>query len=118
MDFSTPLASVVTAVKALPGVETASSDPADIIAPGVLVSLSDLEPETLAGWRMNLNLTLIVADTDGGPGPAAALSALLSTVLTYAQPDGPVVARTVYLPNNQAPFPALVFPLQTRIDAP
>lgn len=117
MDFAAPMASVVTQLRALPGVETADTDAAAIVGSGVLVQLAELQPSTLAGWDVRLNLVLVVADTDGGPGPAAALSALLTSILTWAQPDGPVVARSVQLPSGPAPLPGLVFPLTVRTDA-
>ena len=99
------------------GVETASTDPSAIVAPGVLVQLVDLQPATLAGWEYTLNLVLVAADTDGGPGPSAALSSLLNLVLAWAQPDGPVQARSIQLPSGPAPLPGLVFPLKVRTNA-
>lgn len=116
MDLAASLASVVTQLKAA-GVETASTDPADILAPGVLVQLVGLERETMTGWALNLNLVLVAGDVDGGPGPAAALTPLLNLVLAWAQPDGPIQARSVQLPSGPAPLPGLVFPLTVRIDA-
>jgi hypothetical protein len=117
MDLAGTLAGVVVGLH-LAGVETASTDPADILAPGVLVQLVDFERLVVGnGWEVNLNLILVAADTDGGPGPAAALSALLNLVLTWAQPDGPVQARSIQLPSGPAPLPGLVFPLTVRTDA-
>jgi hypothetical protein len=99
------------------GVETASTDPADILAPGVLVQLVDFSKDTLGGgWAYNLNLILVAADVDGGPGPAAALSTLLNLVLAWAQPDGPIQSRSIQLPSGPAPLPGLVFPLTVRTD--
>lgn len=117
MDFSAAMASVVAQLQGLSGVETASTDAAAIVAPGVLVQLAQLQRLTMTGWEVDLNLVLVVQDSDGGAGPAAALSALLSTILTWAQPDGPVVARSVQLPSGPAPLPGLVFPLTVRTDA-
>lgn len=117
MDLAAALDSVVTQLHNVAGVETASTDPADIIAPGVLVQLVDFQPLTLGyGWTLNLNLILVVADTDGGPGPAAALSSLLNLILAWARPDGPIQARSVQLPSGPAPLPGLVFPLTVRTD--
>lgn len=117
MDFQTPLLATVASIKALAGVDTASLDPAEIVAPGVLVRLVQLQRSTMAGWDLDLELVLVAADTDGGAGPSAALNALLSTILTWAQPDGPVVARSILLPSGPAPVPGLVFPLTVRTDA-
>jgi hypothetical protein len=116
MDLSGTLATVVAQIKAA-GVETCSTDPADILAPGVLVQLVDFQPVTMTGWEVNLNLVLVASDTDGGPGPAAALSTLLNTILAWARPDGPIQARSVQLPSGPAPLPGLVFPLTVRTDA-
>lgn len=121
MDLAGALADVVAQLKAAPpdgaGVETASTDPADVIAPGVLVQLSQLRQETLGGWALDLNLILVAPDVDGGPGPAAALTPLLNLILAWAQPDGPVQARSIQLPSGPAPLPGLVFPLTVRTDA-
>lgn len=117
MDMSGKLASVVSQLQALDAGLTVSTDPAAILAPGVLVQLVQLQPETMAGWQLDLNLILVAADVDGGPGPAAALSTLLNTILAWAQPDGPIQARSIQLPSGPAPLPGLVFPLTVRTDA-
>lgn len=117
MDLAGALNTVVTQVKALDASLVVSTDPAAILAPGVLVQLVDMQRLTMTGWALNLNLILVAADVDGGPGPAAALSALLNTILAWAQPDGPVQARSIQLPSGPAPLPGLVFPLTVRTDA-
>ena len=120
MDLSGQLAAVVTALQGLAWSDastTCSTDPAAIVAPGVLVQLVDLNRLTMTGWALNLNLILVAADTDGGPGPAAQLTTLLNTILAWAQPDGPIQARSVQLPSGPAPLPGLVFPLTVRTDA-
>lgn len=117
MDLAAALTAVVEDIRSA-GVETVSLDPADIVAPGVLVQLVDFTRLTLdGGWSLNLNLVLVVADSDGGPGPAAALTPLLNLVLAFATPDGPIQARSIQLPSGPAPLPGLVFPLTVRTDA-
>lgn len=97
---------------------TASTDPASVVGPGVLVQLVSFQKDTLGGgWLYDVNLVLVVPDVDGGPGPAAALTQLLNMILAWAQPDGPIQARSVQLPSGPAPLPGLVFPLQVRTDA-
>jgi hypothetical protein len=121
VDFAAALQDVVTQLKAAPpagaGVETASTDPAEVLAPGVLVQLSQLRHETMGGWALDLNLILVAADTDGGRGPADQLTELLNLILAWAQPDGPVQARSIQLPSGPAPLPGLVFPITVRTDA-
>lgn len=117
MDLAAALTEVVEAIQALDDGLAVSTDPAAILSPGVLVQLVDMSPETLEDWAVNLNLVLVAADTDGGPGPAAALSVLLNTILAWAQPDGPVQARSIQLPSGPAPLPGLVFPLTVRTQA-
>jgi hypothetical protein len=107
----------VQAIKALSGVETCSVDPSQVTPPGVVVQLVETSHDTMTGWSMLLNLILVVSDSDGGMGPATSLTTLLNAILTWAQPDGPVVARSVQLPSNPAPLPGLVFPLVVRTDA-
>lgn len=118
MDLSGQLASVVTQLRALDASWSVDTDPAGVMAPGIVVQLADLQRLTLGGgWQYGLNLVLVAADTDDGPGPAAALGAMLATLLAWAQPDGPIVARSVQLPSGPAPLPGMVFPLQIRTDA-
>lgn len=118
MDLSAALDNVTDQLEALPwsSFTVVSTDPAAILAPGILVQLVQLDRLTMTGWQLNLNLVLVAADTDGGPGPAAALSTMLSTLLAWAQPDGPIQARSVQLPSGPAPLPGLVFPLTVRTD--
>lgn len=118
MDFAAGLQTVVTAFLAVPGVETASTDASQVTAPGVLVQLVSLEPDTLAGWVLDTQALLVVTDSDGGPGPATALSVLLTACQTAGiSADGPIQARSVQLPTNPAPLPGLLIPLTVRIPA-
>lgn len=118
MDLAAALQSVVTSLLAVPGIETASTDPSQVAAPGAVVQLVELQPLTLDGWEVSTNVVLCVTDSDGGPGPAAALGILLSACLAAGiRPDGPVLARSILLPSNPAPLPGLLLPITVRIPA-
>lgn len=118
MDLDAALQTVVAAFAAVPGIETASTDPSQITAPGALVQLVELETITLATWLVTTQVVLVVTDSDGGPGPAAAFGALLAACTAAGiQTDGPIVARTVQLPSNPAPLPGLLLPITVRIPA-
>lgn len=90
---------------------SASTDPAQVNVPGVIVQFVQLQPATLNQRELQLRLLLVVPDSDGGPGPAAALSDLLAVVETYASADGPITALPVLMPDGAAPVPGLAFPL-------
>jgi hypothetical protein len=120
MDLNAALATVTTALDAalagVPGIGTASTDPSQVTAPGAWVSLLQLDVTTMGSWDVATQVALVVTDSDGGPGPAAALSTLLAACLAAGiRPDGPVVARSLLLPSNPAPLPGLVFPITVRI---
>jgi hypothetical protein len=116
MDIAAELQTVVTNIQAL-GL-TASTDPSQVTPPGVVVQLNSIDKATLSGRELDLQLLLVVGSPDGGPGPAAALSALLAQVETWATADGPILARSVVLPSNPStPLPGLLFPLTVRTDA-
>lgn len=118
MDLAAALETVRTAFAAVAGIETASTDASQVTAPGALVQLAQLEPLTLGSWLVECQVVLVVSDSDGGPGPAAALSTILANVVAAGiQPDGPIVARSVQLPSNPAPLPGLLFPITVRIAA-
>lgn len=116
MNLSTELNAVVTALRGLAGVDTASLETSEIVPPGVLVQLSDIDKSTLAGRELGLQLLLVVPDTTASAA-AGALANLLAAVETWATADGPILARSVILPDNPTPLPGLVFPLTWRTDA-
>lgn len=117
MDLPGTLNSVVTALRAIGGVESASLDLADIVPPGVLVQLVSIDKATLDQRQLDLQLLLVVSDVDGGSGAAAQLATLLAAVETWATADGPILARSVVLPSNPTSLPGLVFPLTVRTPA-
>lgn len=118
MDLAAGLQTVVAAFAAVPGIETASTDLAAIVAPGVLVQLVSIDKATLDGRELTCQAILVVADTDGGTGPAAQLSTLLTATETAGiTADGPILARSIVLPSNPAPLPGLLIPLTVRIPA-
>lgn len=116
MDIAGSLQTVVTALQAL-GL-SASTDPSQVTPPGVVVQLNSIDKATLTARALDLQLLLVVGSSDGGPGPAAALTTLLTTVETWATADGPILARSVVLPSNPStPLPGLLFPLTVRTEA-
>lgn len=119
MDLAAGLQSVVTAFAAVTGVETASTDLAEIVPPGVLVQLVSIDKATLDGRQLDVQALLVVTDSDGGAGAAAQLSTLLAACETAGIiADGPILARSVLLPSNPTtPLPGLLIPLTVRIPA-
>lgn len=118
MDLTAALETVRAAFAAVPGIETASLDASQVVAPGALVQLAQLEPITLGSWLVTAQVVLVVSDTDGGPGPAGLFSTILAAIAAAGiQPDGPIVARSVQLPSNAAPLPGLLYPITVRIPA-
>jgi len=118
VDLAEGLAGIVQAFQNVPGIQTASVDPSEVIAPGVLVQLNSLTPDTLGTWALDVNANLVVTDSDSGTGPAAALGGLLNACLDAGiSPDGPVLARSLILPSNPSALPGLVIPLTVRIPA-
>jgi hypothetical protein len=109
LDLAAELSAIATALGQLDGVDTASTDPAELVAPGVLVQLAAIGTPTLAGRQLDLQLLLVVPDSNDA---AAQLGQLLAAVETYASADGPIRATTVVLPGaTPVPLPGLAFPL-------
>jgi hypothetical protein len=118
MDLAAGIQSVVDAFAAVSGIDSATTDAAQLGVPGALVQLAELEPLTLGSWLVTTQVVLVVPDSDGGPGPVAAFATLLSNMLAAGiQPDGPIVARSVQLPSSPAPLPGLLVPITVRIPA-
>lgn len=88
----------------------ATTDPAEVNAPAVLVGVDQFEPGTLARWTLTAQVALIVPD-NGATRVKAALAVLFNQVTDLGiTPDGAVLARMFALPEGP-PLPALIFPL-------
>lgn len=113
IDLVTPITNVVQLLTTA-GIR-ASDDPATLnVSPeagAVLVQLGGFEPETLDNYKITAGLTLVVADIDVARARAALADLYNQVTAADIFPDGPVVARTVSLPEGGAPLPALTFPL-------
>jgi hypothetical protein len=103
-------AAMVEVLKAA-GVKSVSVDPADVNPPGVLVQVRELTfPDLGDCAEVGLDLVLVVPDRDHRRA-LSALSALLGVVLEAVDPDGPVLLRTLALPDSPTGLPALVVPV-------
>jgi hypothetical protein len=87
-----------------------AEDPAQLTPPGVLVKVETFTQDTLAGLQLTTRLFCIVPDQDHERA-SAELVALVNTVLTVVDPDGPVAAASVVLPGDAARLPAMTIPL-------
>lgn len=89
----------------------AEVDPSALVPPGVLVSLSGYVVTTLDGRYNPTALVRIVVPDSGWERSGDELAELADQVLNLVEPDGPVTAIGLVLPNDPAPLPALSFPL-------
>lgn len=99
-------------------------DPAELTTPGVWLRFTGLD-YTLDGAPLQLQLVMVVGDTDGGIRAARALAKLHNAVaevvdqLPYADPEAPLyvaingapTAATAVLSDTPTPLPALVVPI-------
>lgn len=107
----------VAALAARPGIGSATRNPGHLQTPGVLVQIVGLGVDTLAQdeWRIDLNLVLVVHETDVIRATDALVD-LLNAVrphLDYA--PGDFTPRPYN--NGQADLPALNVPHTVRIIA-
>jgi hypothetical protein len=110
IDLAAELEAVCDLFRPVDGIDSVSTDPSEVIAPGILVQLVGIGPATFAHRELQLQLLLVVPDT--GPGAPSQLGALLTAVETIASADGTILARSVVLPAQPTtPLPGLVFPL-------
>lgn len=86
-------------------------DPAELVPPGVLVSLSGFSLFTLDGTYAPTALVRVVVPAADQARAAAELVALTNRVLEVVEPDGPITALGLVLPSDPAPLPCLSFPV-------
>lgn len=87
------------------------SDPTRVVPPGVLVSLSGFAVLTLSGLHAPTALVRAVVPDAPADKAAAELVAIVNQLLEVVEPDGPVAAVGLVLPNDPAPLPCLSFPV-------
>lgn len=87
------------------------TDPAQLVPPGVLVSLSGFAVFTMDGVYAPTALVRAVVPDSPADKASAELVELVNKVLEVLEPDGPVTAVGLVLPNDPAPLPCLSFPL-------
>lgn len=87
-------------------------DPADLVPPGVLVSLSGFTVLTLDGvYAPTALVRVVVPDSGGHERAATELVEVTNKVLELLEPDGPITALGLILPGDPAPLPCLSFPV-------
>jgi hypothetical protein len=101
---------LVAYLKGAEGLNSVSLKGSEVHAPGVWVQVLGFTFDQLKGYTINARLLLVVPDRDADKAQTD-LMALLNMVLARVTPSGPIVARTVVLPNSPAPLPGLAFPL-------
>jgi hypothetical protein len=106
---------IVTAIRAqLPEPKNATSDPAKLRVPGVLVQFAGLDLTTLAGLDVNAR-ALVVAGDDEDPDVIKSWEALVGHVLDAdLEVTGPITPAGVDLPTHDQPLPALVIPVRVH----
>lgn len=88
-----------------------SADPAKVMPPGVLVQLSGFAVYTLDGIYAPTALVRVVVPDSPAAKAGNELVALTNRVLELLEPDGPITALGLVLPNDPAPLPCLSFPI-------
>ena len=87
------------------------ADPAQLVPPGVLVSLSGFAVLTLDGIHAPTALVRAVVPDSPTDKATAELVELVNQLLEVVEPDGPITALGLVLPNDPAPLPCLSFPV-------
>jgi hypothetical protein len=105
------VADLIDQLKAVPGVRSASMDPAELqTTPAVWVQLRGIAQPFLAASEIRLYVHLISGDTDGGMRVAAELVTLYNSILEVVTPDGETETLSVTMPDG-AQLPALRMPV-------
>lgn len=104
-------------------IRSASMDPAELTTPAVWLRFTGLD-YAFAGSALQLQLVMIVGDTDGGVRVARELAKLHNAVAgvldqlqldeeapLFISPTGPATAATAVLSDTPTPLPALVVPI-------
>jgi len=86
-------------------------DPAHLVPPGVLVSLSGFAVLTMDGLHAPTTLVRAVVPDSDQDKAATELVAIVNQLLEVLEPDGPITALGLVLPNDPAPLPCLSFPV-------
>lgn len=90
---------------------SASLNPADVNLPGAWVTMTQLQPITLAGdIEIQAVVYLVAGDTDYAQAYDQ-LADLYNTAATVLDPDGPVTPQGVVMPGNTTAMPALRVPV-------
>jgi hypothetical protein len=88
-----------------------TTDPAELVPPGVLIGLSGFTVLTLDGIYAPTALVRVVVPDSPQDKAAAELVELTNRLLELLEPDGPITALGLILPNDPAPLPCLSFPV-------
>lgn len=107
---------LVAALKA-GGIRSVSVDPADINPPGVLVKVTGVDLDLLAGLTITTELLCVVPD-NGQRRSMTALAALFNQVTTVVDPTAATRVVSVLLLENQAPLPGLSVPFDLPYNTP
>ena len=99
------------------GVDSVGYDPAQLNLPGVWVNLTELEPFTLQGLRIRLELIVLAPNTE--PRYAlAALQPVFNQVLDaitpkpFSGPSGPALTGVWSFGESKTRYPGIAVPLE------
>lgn len=106
-----PLAELVELLETAHPTMRVAVDPTELVPPGVLVSLSGFAVYTLDGIYAPTALVRAVVPDSPQAKAADELVELVNKLLDVVEPDGPITAIGLVLPNDPAPLPCLSFPV-------